>query len=116
VDQRYFSAAGFGLGNRVGDKAFTVGEVGGDQNSFRRDEPMDREVLLRKAIEGFHWETLLLLPTILGFIELRCNVDHNCSGFRAKVQEALDDLRSAVPGDEVKAHFGKRRLTAGWLL
>ena len=29
--------------------------------------------------------------------------------FRVKVQEALDDLRHAVPDGEVKAHFAKRR-------
>lgn len=29
--------------------------------------------------------------------------------FRAKVQEALDDLRRAVPHDEVEARFARRR-------
>jgi DNA-damage-inducible protein J len=29
--------------------------------------------------------------------------------FRAKVQEALEDLRPAIPHDEVKARFAKRR-------
>ena len=29
--------------------------------------------------------------------------------FRAKVQEALDDPRPAIPHDEVEAHFAKRR-------
>jgi DNA-damage-inducible protein J len=32
--------------------------------------------------------------------------------FRAKVREALDDLRPPVPDGEVKAHFAKRRATA----
>ena len=32
--------------------------------------------------------------------------------FRAKVQEALDDPRPAVPHERVKAHFAKRRATA----
>lgn len=29
--------------------------------------------------------------------------------FRAKVQEALDDLRPAIPDEEVSAHFARRR-------
>lgn len=32
--------------------------------------------------------------------------------FKAKVQEALADLRPAVPHDEVEARFAKRRLAA----
>lgn len=32
--------------------------------------------------------------------------------FTAKVREALDDLRSAVPNDEVKARFAERRAAA----
>jgi DNA-damage-inducible protein J len=32
--------------------------------------------------------------------------------FRAKVQEALDDSRPAIPHAEVEAHFVKRRATA----
>ena len=32
--------------------------------------------------------------------------------FRAKVQEALDDPRPAVPHEEVEAHFSKRRAAA----
>lgn len=32
--------------------------------------------------------------------------------FRAKVQQALDDPRQAVPHDEVEAHFAKRRAGA----
>ena len=29
--------------------------------------------------------------------------------FRAKVQEALDDPRPGIPGDEIEAYFAKRR-------
>lgn len=32
--------------------------------------------------------------------------------FRAKVQAALDDERSAIPHDEVEAHFAKRKSVA----
>jgi len=32
--------------------------------------------------------------------------------FRGKVQQALDDLRPAVPDSEVTAHFAKRRAEA----
>jgi len=32
--------------------------------------------------------------------------------FRAKVQEALDDPRPAIPNDEVEEHFAKRRAAA----
>lgn len=32
--------------------------------------------------------------------------------FRAKVQEALDDIRPGVPHGEVEAHFAKRRAAA----
>jgi DNA-damage-inducible protein J len=32
--------------------------------------------------------------------------------FRAKVQEALDDPRPAIPHEKVKAHFAKRRASA----
>ena len=32
--------------------------------------------------------------------------------FRAKVQEALNDTRSAVPDEEVSAHFASRRAAA----
>ena len=32
--------------------------------------------------------------------------------FRAKVQEALDDPRPAIPHDQVEAHFAKRRAAA----
>ncbi|MDR3439567.1 type II toxin-antitoxin system RelB/DinJ family antitoxin [Telmatospirillum sp.] len=32
--------------------------------------------------------------------------------FRAKVRDALDDLRPAVPHDDVEAHFASRRAAA----
>jgi hypothetical protein len=32
--------------------------------------------------------------------------------FRAKVQEALDDPRPAIPHEQVEAHFAKRRAAA----
>jgi DNA-damage-inducible protein J len=32
--------------------------------------------------------------------------------FRAKVREALDDPRPAIPDEEVEAHFAKRRAAA----
>jgi hypothetical protein len=32
--------------------------------------------------------------------------------FRAKVQEALDDPRPAIPHEQVEVHFAKRRDTA----
>ena len=32
--------------------------------------------------------------------------------FRAKVRQALDDPRSAIPNDEIEAHFAKRRAKA----
>jgi DNA-damage-inducible protein J len=32
--------------------------------------------------------------------------------FRAKVQQALDDLRPGIPHDEIEAHFAKRRAAA----
>lgn len=32
--------------------------------------------------------------------------------FRAKVQQALDDSRSDVPGDQANAHFAERRAAA----
>jgi len=32
--------------------------------------------------------------------------------FRAKVQEALDDLRPAIPHEKVEAHFARRRAAA----
>jgi len=33
-------------------------------------------------------------------------------GFRAKVQEALEDPRPAIPYEDVEAHFAKRRAAA----
>jgi len=32
--------------------------------------------------------------------------------FRAKVQEALDDPRPAIPQEQVETHFAKRRAAA----
>ncbi len=32
--------------------------------------------------------------------------------FRAKVQEALDDPRPAIPAEDIEAHFAKRRAAA----
>lgn len=37
--------------------------------------------------------------------------DHD-AWFRAKVQEALNDTRPAIPNHEVSAHFAKRRAAA----
>jgi len=31
------------------------------------------------------------------------------AGFRAKVQEALDDPRPSIPHEDVEAHFARRR-------
>ena len=45
--------------------------------------------------------------------ELPFELTHNSAAydawFRLKVQEALDDLRPAIPHDEVEARFAKRR-------
>jgi DNA-damage-inducible protein J len=40
------------------------------------------------------------------------NAAEHDAWFRAKVQEALDDLRPAIPHAKVKAHFAKRRADA----
>src|SRR5580698_1895533 len=40
------------------------------------------------------------------------NAAEHDAWFRAKVEEALKDLRPAVPHVEVKAHFAKRRAAA----
>jgi len=40
------------------------------------------------------------------------NTARHDAWFRAKVREALDDLRPGVPHKKVKAHFAKRRSTA----
>jgi hypothetical protein len=40
------------------------------------------------------------------------NTARHDAWFRAKVREALDDLRPGVPHKRVKAHFAKRRSTA----
>lgn len=44
--------------------------------------------------------------------ELTPNTEAYDAWFRAKVKEALEDLRPAVSHDEVKAHFEKRRSAA----
>ena len=43
---------------------------------------------------------------------LASNAAEHDAWFRAKVQEALDDPRPAIPHKEVKAHFAKRRTAA----
>jgi DNA-damage-inducible protein J len=40
------------------------------------------------------------------------NVVEHDAWFRAKVQEALNDPRPAIPDEQVKAHFAKRRAAA----
>jgi DNA-damage-inducible protein J len=40
------------------------------------------------------------------------NAAEHDAWFRAKVQEALDDQRSAIPHERAKAHFAKRRAAA----
>ena len=43
---------------------------------------------------------------------LTTNAAEHDAWFRAKMQEALDDPRPAIPHKEVKAHFAKRRTAA----
>ncbi|HEY6769730.1 MAG TPA: type II toxin-antitoxin system RelB/DinJ family antitoxin [Candidatus Sulfotelmatobacter sp.] len=59
-----------------------------------------RILLTRTANEG-------ALP-----FELIHNATEHDAWFRAKVQEALNDPRPAIPRKEVKAHFAKRRAAA----
>jgi DNA-damage-inducible protein J len=59
-----------------------------------------RILLTRTANEG----VLPFTPT--------ANTAEYDAWFRAKVQEALDDTRPAIPHDTVKAHFAKRRAAA----
>ena len=40
------------------------------------------------------------------------DADAHDAWFRAKVQEALDDTRPAIPRDEIKKHFAARRAAA----
>lgn len=40
------------------------------------------------------------------------NIGNHDAWFRAKVQEALDDPRPAVPHKKVETHFAKRRAAA----
>lgn len=41
--------------------------------------------------------------------ELTSDPDAYDAWFRAKVQEALDDPRPGIPGEEVEAHFARKR-------
>jgi DNA-damage-inducible protein J len=59
-----------------------------------------RILLTRTAIEG-------ALP-----FSLAHNAAEHDAWFRAKVQEALDDTRPAIPHKKVEAHFAKRRAAA----
>jgi DNA-damage-inducible protein J len=59
-----------------------------------------RVLLTRTAREG-------ALP-----IELLVDEAAHDAWFRKKVQEALDDQRAAIPNDQVKTHFEKRRAAA----
>lgn len=59
-----------------------------------------RILLTRTANEG-------ALP-----FSLARNAAEHDAWFRAKVQEALDDPRPAIPHEHVEAHFAKRRATA----
>jgi len=59
-----------------------------------------RILLTRTAKEG-------TLP-----FELTHNAAAHDVWFRSKVQEAIEDLRPAVPQDEVEARFAKRRAVA----
>lgn len=43
---------------------------------------------------------------------LAANAAAHDAWFRAKVQEAIDDPRSTVANDQVKAHFAQRRAAA----
>jgi DNA-damage-inducible protein J len=56
-----------------------------------------RILLTRTANEG-------ALP-----FELLQSTEAHDKWFRAKVQEALDDPRPAIPHEQVEAHFAKRR-------
>jgi len=59
-----------------------------------------RILLTRTANEG-------ALP-----FSLTSDAEHD-AWFRARVREALNDPRPAVPHDEVKAHFARKRAGAG---
>jgi DNA-damage-inducible protein J len=59
-----------------------------------------RILLTRTANEG-------ALP-----FELTQSTAEHDAWFRAKVQEALDDLRPAIPDEEVTAYFAERRAAA----
>lgn len=59
-----------------------------------------RILLTRTANEG-----------ALPFELIQSSAEHD-AWFRAKVREALDDLRPAIPDDEVSAYFAERRAAA----
>jgi DNA-damage-inducible protein J len=59
-----------------------------------------RILLTRTANEG-------ALP-----FELTADADAHDAWFRAKVEEALNDPRPAIPHKKVEAHFAKRRAAA----
>jgi len=59
-----------------------------------------RILLTRTANEG-------ALP-----FSLAANAAEHDAWFRAKVQEAIDDPRPAIPHGKVSAHFAKRRVAA----
>jgi len=47
-----------------------------------------------------------------GALPLASNAAEHDAWFRAKVQEALDDPRPAIPHEQVEAYFAKRRAAA----
>jgi transcriptional regulator with XRE-family HTH domain len=51
-------------------------------------------------------------PVVLVSSQLVENATKHDAWFRAKVQEALDDPRPAIPHKQVEAHFAKRRAAA----
>jgi DNA-damage-inducible protein J len=70
------------------------------------------EVLAEKGLT-VQDATLMLLTKIArdGAVppDLLTPEDQYDAWFRAKVQEALDDPRPGIPGEEVEAYFAKRR-------
>ena len=51
-------------------------------------------------------------PVVLVSSQLSGDAREHDAWFRAKVQEALDDPRPAIPHKQVEAHFAKRRTAA----
>jgi hypothetical protein len=51
-------------------------------------------------------------PVVLVSSQLGENAREHDAWFRAKVQEALDDPRPAIPHKQVEAEFAKRRANA----